>query len=107
MTDPEGPTFHERRLDDGRAVPRRRIGVRVVVRSCLRVADLWRCVEEIAGEHQGVIPIVDPNDSMPRRMTWRVEQVEASSHVMVTSREVEETSVLDERHGEPSGEVVR
>jgi hypothetical protein len=86
-------------------VPRRRIGVLVVVGAGLRVADLWCCVEEIAGQHQGVIPIVDPNDAMPWRVTWCVEQGEALSDVMVTALEVEEANLLHDRHREPSGEV--
>ena len=73
----------------------------------LRAADLWRRVEEIAGEHQGVVAIVDPNDAMPWRVTGCVEQGEALSDVMVTSFEVEETNVLHDRHREPSGEVAR
>jgi hypothetical protein len=106
MPDAEGPTLHQRRFDDVRAVLRRHIGVLVMVRTSRWVGDLRRGVEKIAGQHEGVIPIVDPNDTMPRRVTGCVEQVQVQARVVVTPIEVEEPSILDRRHRESSCEVV-
>ena len=106
MGDTDHPPLQPRCLHPTGSLVRSERRILVVVGRPRRMRDLRRGVEEITGQEQGVVPVLELHHTVSRRVTWCVPEAHAPEHLVVRCFEIEHPELPEGRHRESAGEVV-